>query len=365
MSDSTALQTNDPIEASKGPSISYRAKLAQKASQRLPMTGDGLPVGYYRVDLLPANETPPEEEIIALRNAYIDLGFEQGYPTLNDGRPFWHKLDFEPGFAFGCFQIYLEQLDIGPRELSEMSNNEELLQLAAQIHGLNGDGERFSPKRLYAILLEYSILYSWRFRAKAHDLYKEAAYRHLRLRRQMNTEDKHYTTAASMLDKLQKKVFDMPKFFDDLKPRDAIDLLAKLVNIQRISAGLPGGGPLSQKETPDDTSFEMIMRTLSGKMGASAGNVFDQNGAQVSKEVLQSVLEDKETAGMLQEVIIRVTSASHSAASAENVSRARQFKGRGRKMEAINSEDIQPYDISGAPGENLDHSAESDDAPRT
>lgn len=345
------------------PRVSYRAGLIQKASQRLPMTAEGLPVGFYRVDLLPqVRPKDAAEEMLALKNAYVDLSFEQSFPTLNDGKPYWFKLDFEPGFAYGCFQVYLELIDCGPRELTTLSINEELLRLAAQVHGLNGDGERFAPKRLYGILLEYSNLYSWRYRAKAHDIYKEAAFRHQRLRRQANTEDNHYEMAVSYIRKLKDNVLDKPDFFDKLKPRDALDMLHKLVNIQRISAGLPAGGPLSMKEASDDTSFEMIMRTLTQKVGQSAaGNIYDQQGANVSRDVLQSVLEDKDAASMLQEVVIRVTSASHkgggnsnSNSNSNDPNTNRQFKGRGRKIEPITDDDIQPYDISGAPGENLD-----------
>src|SRR3972149_2029577 len=85
--------------------LPYRVLLLQRAIPALPVTAEGLPIGFYRVDLLP-EQSPGDakEEAQALRNAYTDLNFDHGYPTLSDGRPFWYKLDYEPGFAFGAFQ---------------------------------------------------------------------------------------------------------------------------------------------------------------------------------------------------------------------------------------------------------------------
>ena len=117
--------------------LPYRAILLQRAFGHIPVTAEGLPVGYYRVDLLPTTYEKPEVEAHSLRSAYVDLSFEHGYPTLGDGRPFWHKLEFEPGFAYGAFQIYLDSLNEGPRELTQLAQNEELIRIASQVQGLS------------------------------------------------------------------------------------------------------------------------------------------------------------------------------------------------------------------------------------
>jgi len=338
------------------PVLSYRAQLLQKAQPRVPSTAEGLPVGYYRVDLLPMSHQGAEaDEVQALKNAYSDLSFEYGYPTLPDGRPFWHKLDFEPGFAYGAFQMYLEEIREGPRELTKLSTNEELLQLASQVQPLANE-EQWSPKRLNDLLYEFSVLYIWRPRSRAHDVYKEAAYRHLRLKRQMSVEDEHYTLAANLLQQLKEKVLNTPKFFDNMKPQTAADLLQKLVGIQRVSVGLPAAGPLSQKETPEDTSFEMIIRSLAQR----TGNIYE-NGAvgsalgSESRGILSSVLKDPEAAKNLQEVIIRVTRAQQQRLpNPHEQQQGHQFKSRQRAAEIITQEDLQgPYDLTGAPGENV------------
>lgn len=285
----------------------------------------------------------------AVKNAYSDLSFEYGYPTLHDGRPFWYKLDFEPSFCYGAFQVFLDQSS-GPREISDLAQNAELLQLATQI---KGDSETVSSAELAQQLTEYYHLYLWRPRSKAYDIYKEAAYRHQKLRRQISTEDDHYALASGLLAQLKEKILQTPEFFENLSARNAIDLLGKLVAIQRISTGLPAAGPLANKEAAEDTSFEMILRSIAQKAGV-AGATYDQNGQPIgSRGVLNEVLQDKAATDMLQEVIIRVTRASQRPIDLTN-GQGRTFKSRNRQSEHLSAEDLQGINIEGAPNVNLD-----------
>jgi hypothetical protein len=355
--------------------LSYRAQLIQRAASQIPYTAEGLPVGYYRTDLLPTAPTNAQEEVQSLKNAYADLSFEHGYPTLFDSRPFWHKLDFEPGFAYGAFQIYLELINVGPREISSLSENAELLAIASQSHGLP-QGELIPKAQLGRLINECSILYYWRSRAKAHDIYKEAANRHIRLRRQTSTEDNHFTIADNLLKKLMTEVLGGQSIWAEMSPKTAVDMLKALVLIQRVSVGLPASGPLSQKETPEDVTFEMIMRTLGQKMHQS-GNVYENGGqAHGGGRLLDAVLKDPNTAASMQEVIIRVQKAHRDVQTLPNPyegGQARRFTGRpkangngngnGSGEHGISADDIVPFDLSGAPGENLDGSNDNPEPP--
>src|SRR5256885_1255922 len=352
------VQTNQKAQTQ----LSYRADLLRKVAARIPLTSEHLPVGFYRVDLLPMSKpNSAEEEMLQVRNAYSDLSFEYGYPTLPDGRPFWHKLDFEPSFCYGAFQIYLENSSTsganssGPREVSELSENAELLQLATQIKGRQ-ESEKVSPSELFAELTEYYHLYFWRARSKAYDIYKEAAYRHAKLKRQMSTEDVHYNLAVNLLQQLKEKVLEAPDFFEEMSPKTAIDLLGKLVAIQRVSAGLPAAGPLATKEAPEETSFEMILRSIAQKAGGNGVNssTYDQEGRPIgSRGILNSVLEDKTATDMLQEVIIRVTRATQKPIDLANQP-GRAFKAKNKTSEQISSEDLQGINVEGAPNVSLD-----------
>jgi len=327
---------------------------------RVPHTTEGLPVAYFRADLLPAEKPKgAEEELQGLKNASADLSYEHGYPTFPDGRPFWYKLDFEPAFAYGAFQIYLDSLDSGPRELGGMSKNPELLAIALQMYGVMEGETTFPEERLAGILYEYFNLYYWRQRARAHDLFREAASRHIRLRRQSSLEESHYVLATALLGQLKEQVLNSPSFFTDMAPKTAADLLGKLVAIQRVSVGLPASGPLSQKETPEDTTFEMILRSLKSRAEQpNNGQVYDQQGNAVgSKGLVDKILGDKETAGMMQEMIIRVSKASHRSLPEQDpyVGKGRTFQTRDRKDQVLSREDLQTgLDMDGSPGVDLD-----------
>ena len=240
-----------------------------------------------------------------LRAAYVELNFDHGYPATPVGMPFWHKLDFEGGFAYAAFQIYLEAGDTGPRELHALSSNLELLQVARQ-----QTKPDLTHTELNFMLQEYFILHYWYSRAKSFDLYKETALRHQRLRKQITTEDKHFNIAATILEKLQL-YFAEPRFMDEMTPKTALDAFSKIVAIQRVSVGLPSTGPLSANQQPEATSFEMIMRNVAKHQGTAQvlNNGFG-GGTAHTRDMIDQILTDPGAAASLQEVIIRISSVS-------------------------------------------------------
>jgi hypothetical protein len=245
-------------------------------------------------------------EAEALQTAYVDLSFDSGYPTLPGGEPFWHKLEHEPGLEYGAFQIYLEADLEGPRELSVLARNPELLNLYS-LHKQRPANQPVTPTELLYILHEASILYFWRSRARAHDLFKEAAYRHIRVKRQQKTEDYHYNIAEKLLAKIEG-YFGEKRFMDEISPKTALDALKALVAIQRVSTGLPAGGPLSQKEAPETSEFEMILRQIGQKRANQGQNGHGSPLHEVSGSGLTDrLLDDPEMAKMTQELVIRVS----------------------------------------------------------
>jgi hypothetical protein len=342
---------------------SYRAQLVKKYGGRVPTTSEGLPTGYYRTDMLPAYPSAPAQNIGSLppspgaelrreddqflatakamsspqvagglavqdqgadladvlRAAFVELNFDHGYPGIPNGMPFWHKLEFESGFAFACFQLYLESGQDGPRELFSVASNEELLRVASAQHQ-----RQLGPQELLFALQEYFTLNYWSSRAKAFDLYKESAWRHQRLKRQVRTENSHFEIAEQLMAKLAV-YFGSERFMNEMTPKAAIDALGKIVAIQRISLGLPASGPLAANQQPEATSFEMIMRNVATTQGA--GQASGQRGvAEHTKDMLDQVLADPTAANNLQEVIIRVTSLTAQA----NKEPERRFPGRDR-----------------------------------
>lgn len=256
---------------------------------------------------------------ITLRHAYVELNFGHGYPAMPNGMPFWHKMDFEAGFAFAAFQMFLEMGESGPRELFDLCQNPELLRVAGQ------QFEReIAPIELNFQLQEYFILHYWYVRGRAFDLYKETALRHQRLRKQVKMEDKHYAIADTILEKLET-YFLSDAFMREMSPKTAMDALSKLVAIQRVSIGLPSGGPLPINQQADATSFEMIMRNVAQTQGAgtAAGNGFG-SGSNHTKDMINQVLSDPKATESLQEVVIRISTAS----SGKEATSERRFPGK-------------------------------------
>lgn len=389
---------------------SYRAQLIRKFGSRIPTTGEGLLVGYYRPDLLPSSpsklilpQSPfkvldsniakankaegdtsyiaiqpravtedrsedlavflenkkNEDELAAmgaspdlsndtvgaddiaqhLRASYVELVFDHGYPAMPNGMPFWHKMEFETGFAFAAFQMFLEIGDDGPRQLFELANNRELLQVA------KSQAQRdLTTTELGFQLQEYFIVHYWHSRAKAYDLYKEAALRHQRLRKADKMEEKHFKIAGIILEKLEA-YFGTEEFMNEMTPKTAMDALAKLVAIQRVSVGLPASGPLSVQQQPQETSFEMIMRSIAQKQGAASEGIGAGFGAGTShtKQMIDQILTDPDSAKSIQEVIIKISTA-HAGVEATPEKR---FPGKIRPAEVIDDATVIDNELRG------------------
>jgi hypothetical protein len=160
----------------------------------------------------------------ALHAAQLVLNWDEGFPTLPDGRPMWHRMDFEPMDAYYAFEAYLHLGKSGARQASMVALEEASAHriLGARTVNGNTDGtapsagmqERLgrpplahepeggrggsgpttsgpdyqglpgrdesirelasladSPKKLLADVQEWRVMYFWAARAKAYDLF--------------------------------------------------------------------------------------------------------------------------------------------------------------------------------------------------
>ncbi len=283
----------------------------------------------------------PDNEIAnSLRAAYTPLVFDHGYPAMQNGMPFWHKMEFESGFAFAAFQMYIEAGATGPRQLYELCHNNELLQVATQQLVRK---EQIQPAELSMILQEYFILHYWYSRTKAYDLYREAALRHQRLRKADLMEEKHFSIAGAILAKLET-YFASEAFMNEMTPKTALDALTKLVAIQRVSVGLPTNGPLAVAQQPTETSFEMIMRNTAQKQGTAQQLSQGFGGGNAhTREMLDQILLDPGAAANLQEVIIRVSTMSAGVPDAPE----KRFPGKQRVYQDIDEATVIDTELRG------------------
>src|SRR5690606_8394367 len=58
-----------------------------------------------------------------LKAAFIPLNYDEGFPTLPDGQPFWDRFEFEPMQYHTAFQAYLQMpiVNRGVRSLSDLA----------------------------------------------------------------------------------------------------------------------------------------------------------------------------------------------------------------------------------------------------
>jgi hypothetical protein len=319
--------------------ISQHAQFIGQATAHLPYTQEGLPIGYYRADLanpasiyLQPDDENPElskqmEERSLLQGAFIELSYEHGFPTQPNGEPFWQRLEAEDGIAFGCFQKYNESVQLGPRDLSTLASDHEIIKV------LTANAARTEPlprEDVLARLQEWFYMYCWQNRSKAYDIFKEAAFRHKRLQRAMTAQDYHFDVAEKILQQLDA-FFKGPDWIQELDPGTALTMLAKLVQIQRVSVGLPAAGPLPTKDQDPNTSFEMIMRNVVQKATAESDSIGRGKDitAEATSKAVEEVMKDANTIRSLQEVIVRVTQQTQQPAE------HRGPKGRGRTYDNL------------------------------
>lgn len=278
-----------------------RAVLCAYLHKRIPRTSDGAIAGLLRADLLDSTQTPQDYTLVSAfpEEAFIEFNLDEGFPALPDGRPIWFKLDYEPPELFAAFELYVESINSGPRHVAQLLDSAELEVLLGDNLNMN-------------FLRNVYYLYFWKDRARAYDTFQDAAYRHIRMRRALSTEDSAYIQADSMLKKVNA-VFEEPKFWEQLEydPKVALDYFKELLKIKRVAAGLPGAAPSGEDGS---STFEMIMRkvqeeTKSSLSDRTPGAMFDAGGRLVADDdnFLKGALGDPTTAKAMQEVIIRMT----------------------------------------------------------
>lgn len=286
-----------------------RSRVIQGAARFLPHTAEGLPAGFFRADMIPPEVSANEAKLPSTTDAaFVPLNYQEGFPALPDGRPFWHKLDYEPSTAFAAFELYTELAKTGPRHLALLLHSPELQRLF---------GEDFTLE----LLQEFHSLYYWKERSRAYDLYQEAAYRHIRTRRAQSMEDYHYIQSESLLQKVMSAL-NSAETFEAMKhdPSLLLSAMEKLVKIQRVSVGLPATAPAESLKGGDGatSNFEMILRQVAQRNVSpetnSQNTTVDEAGRVIpaTDNLLRGALNDPQSAKQLQEIIIRM-STSHGA----------------------------------------------------
>ena len=257
----------------------------------------------------PPNVRTPKRRTLEdklLRAAFLPLSYVEGFPAQPDGRPFWHRFDFEPADAHEAFQVYLAQGSHGARQLF-------LLPETLEATGMNGS----TPDT--AMLQEFFYLYYWEMRSKAYDLFRVAEARKIRESRAFETENGQYILAGRLQSLIEAYMLPDPNdpgaesdFMEMLTPKAATDLLKLSLQLSRINAGLPANGPAesdgANSNSPPGASLEVILRNVSKQINPTAASTAEEplSLAPQRAVALEEALRDPQTAELAQELIIRI-----------------------------------------------------------
>jgi len=305
--------------------ITDRMEIMQVALKRLPLNPLGLPDSIYRPDLLPS-EIPAQSSDDSLRHLFSSaistISYAEGFPTQENGLPFWSQLIFEPIEAFKDFEAYI---GLGQVRFDQM------IDVATNNHngGHNGLGTRQlhlleADTRSLSYLRECFSFYYWPYRAKAYDIFKTAASQRTRELLAIELQNDHLRKANNMMDRLFTEVFDGEEFWETLTPATAIKFMVALAQWARVSLGLPASGPpaLPRNIDPQDTirpgsAFELIFRQLAranlpfGQNGADGqgliGQTYEQRALNTLDRLRKTLDSDPQAAAYAQELIIRMT----------------------------------------------------------
>jgi len=258
-----------------------------------PTSGNGTLNPDIELDVggpLPTVTSATAELDRILEVAYVPLSYDEGFPALPDGRPFWSQLEFESLAALTAFEAYLDQGRMGARQLFKLENIDSIAATMAELQEM------------------FDVNY-WKARARAFDLFEEAARRRARERAGIELEHQHGVIAESLLQKLvmyfeQEDEEGNNMFLELLTPKVAIDTLGKVVGIARMSHGLSAtGGSVNKNGQPQAggvTPVEVTIRQMAKADGLDPSKIGRENNA-----ALEAVLRDPDATMMLQEIVIK------------------------------------------------------------
>jgi len=267
-------------------------------SQNIPLNNYRLPDYVYRADLVPEDilTLKQRDRSTILDGAALPVTFEHGYPAVGNN-PFWERLPAEPEDAYSAYMTFLE--------LPEKSNSENPVRILTIIATLTG--------KALETISDWCHMYYWHFRSRAYDLFLIACHRKQREQRIMSIEGKHFTMAEQLLAQVSrlaelklsnelKTLSQDPDAETETKTKDLIDMATKLVSVQRISVGLPSGGPekLSvQMDGPRHTTVDETFKHIA-KEGAG-----EEAPAQRSPE-MDGLLRNPDDLSRIQELMIKL-----------------------------------------------------------
>ncbi len=306
-----------------GMQLSGKAQIIRDLSSSVPKNDFGLPTYIYRADLLPRTfeDLSLTEQQDICETAIVELDYSEGFPMQPDGEPFWNRLTFEPSEAHKAFITYLDM----PRSNSCHASQKKFTSSAWSASN-HKQGLAAPVRQLHLIkdligcttdeLLSMFYIYNWAARVQAYDMFVIASHAKQQEYRLLDTENNHFLMAQKYIqfaETFLDQVFASPGEYE-LSPKEALDLLMKMVQLQRISLGVMPNAPGSGKNdssngVPQNASMEVILRTMAQKSnGDSAASSANGN---TSSDFMQRIFDNPDDLDQAQELIVRIGNAAN------------------------------------------------------
>jgi len=275
--------------------VRSRAELVEALTQNLPQNEYSLPKFIYRADLLdwrlfcgnsPEPKDQAESEITEERyksmQEYLDaatlhLSYAEGFPALPTGEPLWARFPFEDTEHYAAFSAYCVQPG------------------ARQTHKLT----KWPHDQ---VLCWYHEEY-WGVRIRCYDMMAAIHAAKQRENRIMHCEDDHFLQAENMYNRLKNMISDVDwsMLVDD--PKTFVDVMERVVKLQRVSLGLSSMGNVNDKRELRSESIEAVMRKIAEPKALIPTGETEETEAFDVKQILKS----PEALASAQELIIRMT----------------------------------------------------------
>jgi len=308
----TATATATTALVGGGGSGSRLAVMTRLAAS-LPENDLGMPMFIYRPDAIPENfdSLSPTQQSQIQGAATVRLSFSEGFPTTPGGTLFWEQLEFEGGSEFLFFQSYLGMLEThGFRSIQILAreNAERSMKVA---HPQQGPVDQLAEHQRFTSLYEATLYHFnelltyhyWPQRARAYDLVGQAAYRRIRNQRAMLLDNHHYQMLSGMM---AKCVARFGRFTDEemdaMNPLETVKMIKEVVGMQRVAVGLPANAPSEDHLPGAQQGMEVHLRTIA------------KSNQQERRSDAATLLENEETAGMAQELIVKMIQSRRTAA---------------------------------------------------
>jgi hypothetical protein len=266
--------------------VDYLAMFAKLIST-IPTDSNGFLTYFLNSTLIPSNFMNRQEDKRdnILKIAQIPISNLEGYPTIEFHKPIWNQLPHEPEVYFLAFRAYMQ---------SPARSLEEALEKMPV---------GFTP---YTLKESY-VLFFWKERSKAYDLYMPVAASRLRDQRLLSLEDNHYRLSDALLQTLTEEITHRStaqngRPWSGLNATDIIKGLMSAAELQRTALGLPAKGPktsehgyVPQQNVGMDRSMKEAAESY---IGASNTN---STPAQITRQKIDRLLaESPEMAEALQ-----------------------------------------------------------------